>query len=571
MVGVLISMKFAMLRHSPKGTRLAGWIIGALLVVATWAGGLMPTSAEVRSEVLMLILAGWFVGAALGPVTMSGVGVLRAEYFTLLPIDRKKLALGLLGAVFPGVASAYLLLAGLAILVQAIALNPVAAVIAVPAAVLSWVLTIIVSRLIYAALGSAMRTWLGVEIAAIQFGFLIAGLLAGWMVVTQAIRTVPELLRNGLPDSVAVTVLSWLPSSWSLRAVEAAAAGDWPVALAWLGLLAVITAGLLALAALLLRPHLGSRAGRRTRRPIGSRVLTGRRLLPATELGAVVGKELRQWWRDPWRKLEWRSGIYTGLLIGVFASVSGMFQLIAPLSGLVIAFMICLSGCNLYGQDGSAAWLTVVGQRRGTVVADVRGRQLAMIILFLPPAALVSAVVIMITGEHWAWPAVLAGLPALIGVASGIAILVSAVGVSPGVDPRRRVGPNDAGGDMTLQVNLSLWICMLLVTPTAGALAVGFAALQPWGPWAAVLIGLLNGALGYWLLGKITISYLTDRLPSLFTRIRYGHNDAGQSTGLLGALETSAQKAEEEARAAKEKEKATRAKKRAADREPTNV
>ncbi len=564
MVGVLISMKFAMLRHSPMGTRLAGWIIGALLVLVTWAAGLFATDAGVRSEVLMLIMAGWFVGAALGPVTMSGAGVLRAEYFTLLPIDRKKLALGLLAAVFPGVASSYLLLAGLAILVHAIALNPVATVIAVPAAVLSWVLTIIVSRLVYAALGSAMRTWLGVEIAAIQFGFIIGGLLAGWMVITQAIRTVPELINFGLPDSVAVTVLSWWPSSWPIRAVEAAAAGDWPAALGWLGILAGTTAGLLALAAFLLRPHLGSRTGRRTRRPAGSRVLSGRRLLPATELGAVIGKELRQWWRDPWRKLEWRSGIYTGLVIGVFASVSGIFQLVAPLSGLVIVFMICLSGCNLYGQDGSAAWLTVVGQRRGTVAADVRGRQLAMIILFTPPAVIVSAVVIMVTGEHWAWPAVLAGLPALIGVASGLALVLSAVAVSPGVDPRRRVGPNDAGGDLSLQVNLSIWICLLLVTPTAGALVLGYAVLQPWGPWAAVLIGVLNGALGYWLLGRLTIGYLTDRLSSLFTRIRYGRNDAGETTGLLGALETSAQKAEEDARAAKEKEKSDRAKKRSA-------
>lgn len=563
MVGILISMKFATLRHSPVGMRLAGWIIGALLVLATWAAGVLAPNASVRSEVLMLIMAGWFVGAALGPVTMSGAGVLRAEYFTLLPIDRKKLALGLLGAVFPGVASAYLLLAGLALLVHAITLEPITVVIAVPAAVLSWVMTIIVSRLIYAGLGSAMRTWLGVEIAAIQFGFMIGGLLAGWMVVTQAVRTVPELITNGLPESAAVTVLSWAPSSWPVRAVEAAAAGNWLLALAWLGILAVITAGLLALAAVLLRPHLGSRSGRRRRRPLGSRVLTGPRLLPATELGTVIGKELRQWWRDPWRKLEWRSGIYTGLVIGLFAAVSGGFEVIAPLSGLVIGFMICLSGCNLYGQDGSAVWQTVVGQRRGTVTADVRGRQLAMIILFTPPALIVSALVIMITGEHWAWPAVLAGLPALIGAASGVALVLSAVAVSPGVDPRRRVGPNDAGGDLTLQANLAIWLCLLLITPTAAALVIGYTALPPWGPWGAVLIGVLNGSLGYWLLGKITIGYLTDRLPTLFTRIRYGRNDDGKVAGVLGALESSAQKAEEDARSAKEKEKADRAKKRA--------
>lgn len=571
MVGILISMKFAMLRHSPIGLRLAGWVIGAVLVLATWAGGLFAADTTVRADVLMLIMAGWLIGAALGPVTMSGAGVLRAEYFTLLPIDRKKLALGLLGAVFPSIASAYLLLAGLAILTHAVALDPISVVVAVPAAVLFWAMTIIVSRLVYAALGSAMRTWLGVEIAAIQFGFIIGGLLAGWMVVTQAIRTIPELLRDGLPDSAATAVMSWLPSSWPIRAVEAAAAGNWGVALSWLGALAVATAGLLGLAAILLRPHLGSRRGRRARRPIGSRVLTGQRLLPASELGAVIGKELRQWWRDPWRKLEWRSGIYTGLVIGVFAYVSDIFQLAAPLSGLVIAFMICLCGCNLYGQDGSAAWLAVVGQRPGTVVADVRGRQLAMIILFTPPAMIVSALLITITGEHWAWPAVLAGLPALVGVASGLALVMSAVAVSPGVDPRRRVGPNDAGGDLTLQANLAIWLTLLLITPTAAALIYSYVALPAWGPWLAVVVGVLNGVLGYWLLGKITINYLSGRLSALFTRIRYGRNDDGTTPGLLGTLESSAQKAEQDARAAKEKEKANRAKKRTADRETAGV
>ncbi|MFC7623391.1 hypothetical protein [Microlunatus sp. GCM10028923] len=561
MVGILISMKFAMLRHSPVGMRLAGWVLGAGLVLITWAGGLFAADAAVRSDVLMVIFACWFAGAALGPVTMSGAGVLRAEYFTLLPIARRRLALGLLAAVFPGIASAYLLLAGLAILTQAFAIAPATVVVAVPAALLGWALTIIVSRLIYAALGSAMRTWLGVEIAGIQFGFLIGGLLAGWMVIVQAFRTIPELIRYGLSDQLGA-VLAWLPSSWPLNAVQAAAAGDWAAAFGWLGLLVVITAGLLGLAVVLLRPRLDGGTARRIRRPLGSRVLTGRRLLPATELGAVLGKELRQWWRDPWRKLEWRSGIYTGLVIGLFAYLSGSYQLAAPLSGLMIAFMICLSGCNLYGQDGSAAWLTVVGQRQGTVRADVRGRQLAMIILFGAPALIVSVLLIMLTGEHWAWPAVFAGLPALTGVASGLAILISAVAVSPGVDPRRRVGPNDAGGDLTLQANLAIWLTVLLITPTAGALVVGYLALPPWGPWLAIVVGMISGWLGYWLLGRMTISYLTDRLPTLFTRIRYGRNDDGAATGLLGSLESSAQKAEEDARAAKEKEKADRAKKR---------
>ncbi|MGO1975547.1 MAG: hypothetical protein ACTH2Q_21540 [Propionibacteriaceae bacterium] len=192
MVGILTSMKFAMLRHSPSGLRVAGWFHGAALVVATWAAGFSATDDAVRSDVLMLVFVLWGVGCILGPVTISGAGVLRTEYFSLLPVARSRLALGLLGAVFPGVASGYLLLA-----------------------------------------------------------------------------------------------------------------------------LIVLTALLLAAAARTLRPNLGSRRTRPQRRP-STRGLDGRSLLPDTPLGVVVGKELRQWRRDPWRRLELRTSMYTGLLTGLF-------------------------------------------------------------------------------------------------------------------------------------------------------------------------------------------------------------------------------------------------------------
>ncbi|RCK68755.1 hypothetical protein DT076_14325 [Desertihabitans brevis] len=559
MVGVLISLKLTLLRHSPKGLRQTGWVLGALLVLSTWAGVLLATAGAVRVEVQVLTAVGWGVGAVLGPVLMSGAGVLRAEYFTLLPLDRSRLALGLLAAVFPSVASGYLLLALLAAVVPAVALGPLAVAVAVLGALLAWVVVITLARLVYAALGSAMRTWLGVEIAGLQFGLLIGAMLAGWMVVAAAFQTVPLLLAEGLPDDVTA-VLAVLPTSWPVRAAEAVGTGRTGTGLAWLLALALLAALLLALAAVLLRPNLDGRSRRRNRRPLGSR--RGRRLLPDTALGAVLGKELRQWWRDPWRALELRSGFYTGVVFGVFSAVSGDFAVVAPLSGLVIALMICLAACNLYGQDGSAVWVSIVNQRPDTVTADVRGRQLAVLLLVLPPAAVVSVVLVLVSDAAWAWPVVAAGLPALAGVASGIAVLVSAVGVSPGVDPRARTGPNDAGGDMGLQAQVALWGTLLLVLPTAVALVVGFVALPGWGPWAAVAVGVLNGALGYGLLGRLTTGYLATRLPTVYTRIRYGRNDDTGARGTLGWFETSSQQAEEKAREAKLAERRARAERR---------
>ncbi len=553
LVRTLVSMKLTMLRHAPKGQRPLGWVLGAGLVVATWLAALLPSDDDVRAEVLLLVLAAWGVGSALGPVTMSGPGVLRPDQLTLLPVSRSRLASGLLVATFPGIASGYVLLAVLSPV--ALAGSPVAVVVGVLTGVLTWVLMITASRLVFGVLGALMRTRLGVEISALQFGAIIAGMLAGWMVVSTAVRTVPDLLRDGLPDGSVVEVLRALPSSWSVRAVESASAGDVGGAALWTGALLGLVVVLVGLAALVLRPSLDRSRGGRRRRMLGSRVLTGRALLPDSPLGAVVGKELRQWWRDPWRGLEVRTAVYTGLLTGLLALLSVQYQALAPLAGLVIAFMVCLVACNLYGQDGSAVWLTVVGETASTARDEVLGRRLALLLLFGPPTVVISVLLVLVGGAHWAWPLVLAALPALLGVAVGVAVTISSVAVSPGVDPRRRVGPNDAGGDLGLQAQVAFWGTVVLVLPTAGAIGWGYASGSPW---LAVPVGLLNGALAWWALGRATTAYVRPRLVGVFMRIRYGIRDDRGAVGALGWLETSSHDYEAKVRRDKEEHRRSR-------------
>ena len=71
-------------------------------------------------------------------------------------------------------------------------------------------------------------------------------------------------------------------------------------------------------------------------------------------------------------------------MIGVFALLGGLHRGRRAFAGLIVAFMLGLSGCNLYGQDGSAVWQNVVGEDETSVRSDVRGRQWAMVIVFLP-------------------------------------------------------------------------------------------------------------------------------------------------------------------------------------------
>lgn len=126
MARVLIALKFALLRNSPRGMRLLGWVLGALLLAGTWAAVLVAEPA-VALEVAMAVQAPWLIGAALGPMTVSGSGVLRADLFALLPLPRRRLALSLVASSLVGVGSLYVLLANLALVVPAARVGPSAA------------------------------------------------------------------------------------------------------------------------------------------------------------------------------------------------------------------------------------------------------------------------------------------------------------------------------------------------------------------------------------------------------------------------------------------------------------
>ncbi len=459
---------------------------------------------------------------------------------------------GLLVSVFVSIASGYVLLALLASAWYAAALDPATVVVAVVGAVLSWVLVITLSRLVYGLLGAAMRTKLGIEIAGVQFGVMFAVMFAGWIVVTAAVQSVPVLLEQGLPAGPITTVLDAFPTSWPLLAVDAAATGGWGEAALMLLALAALDAVLVVATVALLVPR-SPRTARRRGHPRSSGLVAGGGLLPATQTGAVVVKELRQWRRDPWRALESSTAVWTGVVIAIFAVLSDFTAPVAAFAGLIVAFMLALSGCNLYGQDGSAVWQNVVGEDATSVRSDVRGRQWAILLVFLPRVVVITVPFLLLTQAWWAVPFLVATIPATLGAATGAAVLVSAVGVSPGVDPRRRVGPNDANGNIALHVWVAMIAVSVAVLPTVGA--VVWAAVSPsalTGVLAAV-VGVLNGLGAAWLLGRVAIGYLRPRLPDVFSRIRYGRVFHEEDAGVLGWIASTTLKGEQEMRAAKQK------------------
>jgi ABC-2 type transport system permease protein len=182
-----------------------------------------------------------------------------------------------------------------------------------------------------------------------------------------------------------------------------------------------------------------------------------------------------------------------------------------------------------------------------------------MVLIFLPQALVISALFVVLSGTAWVVPILAAAIPAALGAASGAAILVSAIGVSPGVDPRLRQGPNDANGNVSLHVWIVLVVMAVAALPTAAAVTGSAITGSAWVQGLAVLVGLANGVLAAWLLGRAAIAFLTDRMPDVFSRVRYGQVfRRGEPVGVLEQLERATLKGEQVMHDKRREERAAR-------------
>ncbi|MBB1256286.1 hypothetical protein H3146_23445, partial [Streptomyces sp. OF3] len=228
LVATLVRLRFTILSHGSPGLRLARRLCWPLAVAVTWSAVLLAEPGEARHDVLLLVGLAWLLGWTLGPVLASGPGVLRPDFFALLPVGRRRLGAALLAAACVGPGAAATVAATAALGVRAVELSAgtvAVAVLALPPLVL---LLVAVSRTVYALTGAAMRSRLGVAVTAVQYGALMASLFVGWLAISATGEGAATLLREGLPGEAAGRLLGFLPTSWPLLAVEAAAEGTVP-------------------------------------------------------------------------------------------------------------------------------------------------------------------------------------------------------------------------------------------------------------------------------------------------------------------------------------------------------
>ncbi|MFI7054841.1 hypothetical protein ACWDOR_27800 [Streptosporangium canum] len=524
MVVLLIKMKLAVLRHSMTGRRAGQMLTGALAGLALAAGLIMLAGGDhpVASLPFDLLGAGfalWTAGWLLGPALFGGGDeTLRPEHFSLLSFTPRRLAAGLAGAAFVGVAPAVTLVAFAALVVATVkaGLGAAATTVGVLAVPLQLVVCVLASRLVTAALGQVMRSKAGAALAALVSAAVLAALHSLWVLSP----LVQAALRTGFPSSFTAWV-QVLPSGWGLVAVRAAGQGRWLTAAAALAGLAVLSlACLYGWAALLKRRLTTRRPSGRPARATSSGWATG----PMT---AVAARELRTWSRDLLRFHYLCFALCYALVFCLLPLAIGA-PVFLPWTGLVFTLWTAAISANLYGEDGTELWgkMMIPGAARH----DIRGRQLAWLLITAPPTIALTLTMLALTGQYDLWPWLAALVPALLGGGAGVTVLVSVLRPVPMTDPHRRGGNLLENGTDFAQV-------LLVLVLTAATAAPAYFAVRLAPAWAGPAVGLISGAVFVWLLGRLAAARLESSAPELLHHLRTGLPPKRTRTRPLPALE----------------------------------
>ncbi|MVU82865.1 hypothetical protein GPX89_37225 [Nocardia sp. ET3-3] len=520
MVGVLIRMRLTLMRRNMRGGRaaLSFWLGTCFGVIAAGVTVMLIATAHDTVHggvtVAAALFAAWTLGWICGPVlTGSSDETLQPEQFRLLPLTTRQLAYGLAATAFVGAAPIVNLIAfgGLVLLAAPIGLGAMA--IAAVAAVLQVVFVVLLSRVVVAWLGAAMRSRRGKDL-----GVLLTALIGlSYYPLNLLVSAIgPKLEKDDGPASVALRAV---PSGWAPYAVDAASRGNYLLALLPLLGLVVLAFVLFQGWAVLLERRLTTPPA-----PAGQIVDTGGGLLdryiPATPVGAVVTKELRTWWRDGRRRAALLPLLLIGFVLPIFLSVRSGGSGTIPFSGAFVIWLATMSSTNLYGFDGTAVWQTLVTP--GAERADVRGRAYAWLLLVAPLAVLATLILPGALGRAYLYPWALAILPVLLGVGAGSVLFLSTHAAF--ALPPQRGNPFAGSGNpgcMKILMQLSVGLVQLLVAaPVLVMLGVGAGLHNSPLQWAAVPIGVVLGGLGAALGIRWATTRLETRGPELLAEVK---------------------------------------------------
>ncbi|WP_309062586.1 transporter [Streptomyces sp.] len=523
---VVVRLKLSLLRNGLRqsGGRRAAYVasaVVALLFAALQLVGLIALRGFDHAESLVVLLVavlglGWAVMPLFFP---GGDETLDPTRLVMLPLRPRPLVRALLVASLVGVGPLFTLclLAGSVI---AVAHGGAAFAVGALAAPLALLVCVALARAVAAANVRLLTSRKGRDLAVLS-GLLVA---VGAQLVNFGAQ---RLGSSGLEQlAPAADVLRWFPPASAIGAVHSVGEGAYGAAAAQLLLTAAASAGLLALwsrslTRLMTAPD-GSTLQTGGAAAVRDRASTGlARLLPPGRTGTAVERSLRYVWRDPKTKAAWVTSLAIGLIVPVFNAWQGTGSVYFA---CFAAGMLGIQMYNQFGQDTSAFWMVAmtISSPRDAYV-ELRARALALLLITLPYATLVTVLTTAMLGD---WPR----LPEALGLSFALLGAMLATGAwasacfpySIPQEGYKNVAPGQTG---------LAWISLLGGMVAAAVLCAPVIALTIWlntgagdgdRLWLLLPVGTLYGA-ALTLLGlRLAAPRTARRLPEILTAVSKG-------------------------------------------------
>lgn len=453
MSATFASMRWRIIRHGPHDERGFGLVAGLVVASGVIVLAALCVSGTLHPSWLTVGIFAFGVFWLIGPILLPGSGpILDPQWFRTLPIRPRRIAQGLAASEAISVGTVITAVALCSFFVVAAPRSPGAVVVAALAGVCQLFFLLWLGRCTAAVVAVLLRSTVGMWMSAVQMSVLLAMSFAGWVPI--AALVLPSLGQGGtefitpsepgaVPTGIENALLT-LPTGWGLSAVLAATSSA--------SIIAVImpVLGLIA-GAMALRGIWISLISRELRQP-PARTQSNVFARPTTvtrspRIGgptrAVIGREITTWFRDPHRRLgaihAWATPL---LMIALIAPTSWSWAL--PFVGVMAAVLGGMVAVNTYALDGTALWQLLTTP--GAIRADVRGRQIAWLLMFgIPTLALTLALCVVSESPFSAaaFGMALAATGAACASAPWLGVLMPAIGP----DARERVALTSRSGN----------------------------------------------------------------------------------------------------------------------------
>ncbi|MFF5231067.1 ABC transporter permease [Dactylosporangium sp. NPDC000521] len=543
-VGDFVRLKLRILGNTMRGkkTRVYLFILGVIFGLFAASVGLSVFAASsVTDDNLRPTLAafagtGLVLAWILVPLLFFGVDeTLDPARFALLPVPRRTLVLGMLGAAAVGIPPVVTLVTALGSTVGAVIDGGAAAgAVAVLGAVVGLAVCIAASRAVTSAFAGMLRSRKVRDLAAL----LIA--LAG-ISCNPVFQLIFALVENGESKQATTIggILSWTPLAAPFVAYVDAIEGDWALVAARL---AIGVAGVAALLWWWLRTIESAMLGTAStgaakkakavdRLPVRAFLPGVLRSWPAGRFTGLVGREIRYWFRDPRRRASLISLLAASIVIpfaftfgfggGSSAEEQEAARQSVGMSGGALVFSLLFAGAfvglvlvNQFGNDGTAYALHMLTNVPGQV--ELAARAAGVGILAFPLLAAGTVVVSVIAGHTGQLPAALGVGLCAFGISVGAAGITSVLAPYPMPDTTNPFAMNTGQGSAKSMLSL---VCMFATWALTAPLIVAFFLLPDALAWVLLPAGLLWGAGLAWTGTRLAGNLLERRAPEVLAAV----------------------------------------------------